>query len=199
MKTKDMKTKEQILKWLDEQPWKCEFYEETFINRPGAVVSYNEDFIIDAFCWADTKSGSTVWAKRNTDFRSWYDANDRPMLWEEYCAQNPIKKGEKFISANCGILDISERLRYACFDANVMSKDLCEAFIAYMKLIQLRNAWVKDCDASDCSVKIVAKDDAIFKDSYMQFMNGLSFPTHEMANEFMKTFEDLLEVAKPLL
>lgn len=194
-----MKTKEQILDWLNKQPWANEFYEETFINRLGAEVSYNEYFIIDAFCWTPTKSGATVWAKRNTDFRSWYDANDRPMSWEEYCAQNPIKKDEKFISANCGILDMSERLRYADSDANVMSKDLGEAFLAYMKLIQLRNAWVKDCDASDCTVKIVAKDNAIFKDSYMQFMNGLSFPTHEMASEFMHTFKDLLEVAKPLI
>ena len=194
-----MKTQEQILDWLNKQPWKREFYKEAFINRLGAVVSYNEDFIIDAFCWTSTKSGATVWAKRNTDFRSWYDANDRPTAWEEYCEQNPIKKSERFISANCMILDIDERRRDADFDVNVMSKDLCEAFLAYMKLILLRNAWVKDCDASDCSVKIVAKDDAIFKDSYMQFMNGLSFPTHKMAEEFMKTFEDLLEIAKPLI
>lgn len=194
-----MKTKEQILKWLNEQPWKGEFYEETFINRLGAVDSYDEDFIIDAFCRFDTESGSTVWAKRNTDFRSWYDANDRPMSWEEYCAQNPIKEDEKFISAQCEILDVIERPRNAHHDVNVMSKDLCKAFLAYMKLIQLRNAWVEDYCDEDCFYKIVTKDNIIMDESFSYFMSGLSFPTHEMANEFMKTFEDLLEVAKPLL
>ena len=28
-----MKTKEQILKWLDEQPWANEFYKEAFFGR----------------------------------------------------------------------------------------------------------------------------------------------------------------------
>ena len=195
-----MKTKEQILKWLNEQPWKHEFYEEVFINRPGAVVSYNEDFIIDAFCWTFTKSGATVWAKRNTDFRSWYDANDRPMSWEEYCDQNPIKKGEKFISANCGIFDMSERLRYADSDANVMPKRLCEAFLAYMKLIQLRNAWVKDCENGDEDEyrKIVYTTERGFYGVRLE-KTGLSFPTLAMAEEFIKTFGYLLEIAKPLI
>lgn len=84
-------------------------------------------------------------------------------------------------------------------DANVMSKELCEAFIAYMKLIQLRNAWVKSCDAADCFYKIEAKGGAIMSSLHTLFMNGLSFPTASMANDFMDTFEDLLEVAKPLL
>lgn len=195
-----MKTKEQILDWLNKQPWANEFYEEAFINRLGAVVSYNEDFIIDAFCWTSTKSGATVWAKRNTDFRSWYDANDRPMSWEEYCEQNPIKKGEKFISANCGILDMSERLRYADFDANVMSKELSEAFLAYMKLIQLRNAWVKDGENGDEDEygKVVYTAERGF---YVVRLGktGLSFPTLTMAEEFINTFKDLLEIAKPLI
>lgn len=80
-----------------------------------------------------------------------------------------------------------------------MSKDLCEAFLAYMKLIQLRNAWVKDCDKTACCFKIKSQKDEITDGACPYFENGLSFPTLTMADEFISTFKDLLEVAKPLL
>lgn len=156
-----MKTKEQILKWLDKQPWANEFH--------------------------------------RAEFRSWFDSNDKPRSWAEYCEQHPIKKSERFISANCGILDMAERLRDADSDVNVMSKDLCEAFLAYMKLIQLRNVWVKDYDKIACYYKIASENDGIMCKSCDYFMYGLSFPTLAMAEDFINTFKDLLEVAKPLL
>ena len=74
-----MKTKEQILEWLDKQPWKDEFYKESFINRIGAVASYNVNFICLPFDWAKTKSGTSVWGIRDTEFRKWYNSNDKPM------------------------------------------------------------------------------------------------------------------------
>lgn len=191
-----MKTKEQILKWLNEQPWKGEFYEAAFFDR-GFPIIYDEYFICGTFDWSATKSGARIWRQRDIVFRQWYTSDDKPMSWGEYCEQNPIKDG---IHHYIDIIPLLGRgCRDASADIHAMSKDLCEAFLAYMKLIQLRNAWVKDCDASDCTVKIVAKDDAIFKDSSMQVLNGLSFPTHEMAKEFINTFKDLLEIAKPLI
>lgn len=191
-----MKTKEQILKWLDEQPWANEFYKEAFFDR-GFSIIYDEYFICGAFDWSATKSGARIWKQRDIVFRQWYTSNDKPMSWEEYCEQNPIKDD---IHHYIDIIPLLGRGRGdASAGIHAMSKDLCEAFLAYMKLIQLRNAWVKDCDASDCTVKIMAKDDAIFKDSSVQFLNGLSFPTHEMAKEFINTFKDLLEIAKPLI
>lgn len=197
-----MKTKEQILKWLDAQPWANEFYKAVFMLRETLNFSYSNKFIFGAFPWEKTEQGFDVWAKRDKEFCEWYDS--KPTSWEEYCEQNPIMgMSDYYIAEDCSIQSVGTSSltenRDVDFDANVMSKDLCEAFLAYMKLIQLRNAWVKDCDAEDCSIKIVAKDNAIFKDSYMQFMHGLSFPTHKMADDFMDTFEDLLEVAKPLL
>lgn len=191
-----MKTKEQILEWLDKQPWKGEFYEEVFLNGSKYQISYDKDFIKGAFCWSYTKSGKTVWAKRNSDFSCWYDANDRPMSWEEYCKQNPIKEGDCSITRYSNCLELDPDERHANTDANVMSKDLCEAFIAYMKLIQLRNAWVKNGDEN--LYRIVwspSKGCWCFYGGW----NGLSFPTASMAEEFVNTFKDLLEVAKPLI
>lgn len=183
-----MKTKEQILKWLDEQPWANEFHRAVFMLRTDLNLSYNESFISKAFMWDKTEQGEDAWITRDTDFREWYDSNDKPMSWEEYCEQNPIKEDEYYIgnsSSSCR--------------CTTMPKDLCEAFLAYMKLIQLRNAWVKDCDKTACCFKIKSQKDGITDRACPYFENGLSFPTRVMAGEFMDTFKDLLEVAKPLL
>lgn len=191
-----MKTKEQILKWLDEQPWKGEFYEAVFTLRIDLNLDYDEAFIFGAFGWEKTEQGRDVWSTRNSAYRKWYFSNERPMSWEEYCEQNPIKLEEYYIDGgSVGQASPREGSRGRCVgDVNVMSKDLCEAFVAYMKLIQLRNAWVKGFD--DNYHKIIRSDDYF---DCVWGETGLSFPTPEMANEFIKTFKDLLEVAKPLL
>lgn len=195
-----MKTKEQILDWLDKQPWKGEFYEEVFLNESRDQIFYDESFIINAFHWSVTKAGLNVWKQRHENYLQWYKKAGRPTTWEEYCEQNPIKESEKFISTQCGILDVSERPRNAHSDVNVMSKKLCKAFLAYMKLIQLRNAWVKDCEDGDKDgyLKIVYTAERGFYTVYLG-KTGLSFPKSSMAEEFINTFKDLLEVAKPLI
>ena len=195
-----MKTKEQILKWLDKQPWKGEFYEEVFLGRLGEI-SYNGNFVLDAFGWLGTKSGSHVWAERDMEFCEWYNSNDKPMSWEEYCRQNPIKAGEGYIDEISYINFIeNSRKRDEDDDVNTMPEYLCKAFIAYMKLIQLRNAWVKDCENGDDDeyLKIVYTTERGF---YVVRLGktGLSFPTSDMAEEFINTFKDLLEEAKPLI
>ena len=194
-----MKTKEQILKWLDKQPWKGEFYEEVSLGRLGKISNYNEDFVMNAFCWFGTKSGGGVWAKRHADFLKWYDNADKPMSWEEYCDQNPISIGEFYIDDDGSIQYVMTPPLVEYRNANVMSKDLCEAFIAYMKLIQLRNAWVKDCDKTGRCFRILTEKDSIVRKTCIFCTRGLSFPTTAMADEFVETFNDLLEVAKPLI
>ena len=195
-----MKTNEQILEWLDKQRWKGEFYEEVILNGPKYRIFYDEDFIISAFCWDNTKSGKNVWGMRNKNYLQWYNSNDKPMSWEEYCEQNPIKEGECRINKYSQCSELDPDVRFANSDANVMSKGLCEAFIAYMKLIQLRNAWVKDSENGDEEeyLKIVYTEKRGFYDVRLG-KTGLSFPTSAMAEEFINTFKDLLEVAKPLI
>ena len=196
-----MKTKEQILEWLDKQPWKGEFYEEVFLRGSRGQIFYNEDFIIGAFCWSSTKSGKTAWGLRNEEYFKWYNEAGRPTTWEEYCRQNPIKAGEGYIDEISAIKSVeNSRYRAEDDDINVMSKNLCVAFLAYMKLILMRNAWVKDCDNGDEDeyLKIVYTEERGFYDVRLG-KTGLSFPTSDMAEEFINTFKDLLEVAKPLI
>lgn len=195
-----MKTKEQILDWLDKQPWKGEFYESYFLSRENGI-SYDKDFLLNAFSWSYAKPNETVWAKRNADFIKWYENSDKPMSWEEYCRQNPIKAGDSYIDEISDINPIEgSRNRDEHDDVNVMPEYLCEAFLAYMKLIQLRNAWVKDCENGDKDgyLKIVYTEERGFYYVYLG-NTGLSFPKSSMAEEFINTFKDLLVVAKPLL
>lgn len=195
-----MKTKEQILKWLDGQPWKGKFYEAVFTLRTDLNLDYDDSFVLGAFQWGKTEQGRDVWSMRDKDFREWYNSNDKPLSWEEYCKQNPIKDDDYYISESCTIKECKAGVtRIPQFDANAMSRDLCKAFLAYMKLIQLRNAWVKDCDKTTCCYKIESERVGIESKLRPYFHNGLSFPTRAMADEFIKTFKDLLEVAKPLL
>lgn len=197
-----MKTKEQILEWLDKQPWKGEFYEATFLCDNIVVGRvFSKYFICHAFDWGKTKQGESVWEARNEEYLKWYNAKDKPMSWEEYCRQNPAKEDDWFISGACGILKCNgKRERGTTADINVMSKELCEAFLTYMKLMQLRNAWVKNENLEELpnTYKILYQDGEfdVFRG---HTSTGLSFVSKEDAKEFAETFRELLNIAKPLL
>ena len=194
-----MKTKEQILEWLDKQPWKNEFYEE-FFKDDSKIICYNENFIRYAFDWHNLSHRELTWKPRDEEYRKWYNSNDKPMSWEEYCEQNPLDGSECWIDVDCEIQDSAGvGDRKAATSANIMSKELCEAFVAYMKLIQLRNAWVKDCTDCVTFARITTIHNSLTIMSVGDNTNGLSFYSKDMAQEFIDTFKDLLETAKPLL
>lgn len=195
-----MKTKEQILAWLGEQPWKYEFYEAAFLSKMDDKIEYNENFIAKAFYWAGTTQGKNVWISRETEYLKWYHSTDKFHSWKEYCKKNPIKRTDCFITDNCQILHMPiKRARIPDSDINVMPEEHCEAFVAYMKLFQLRNAWVKDCDDVNMNYRIIASNGKIDIPYCYDPKMGLSFPTQEMADEFAEVFKDLLETAKPVL
>lgn len=54
-----MKTKEQIIDYINSQPWKNSFYENAFKSR--LIPSYDEYTISDSFYWVDTKEGIGFW------------------------------------------------------------------------------------------------------------------------------------------
>lgn len=201
-----MKTKEQILDWLDRQPWKYEFYEATVTQ--SSLINYSEDFL-NCFEWSLTKQDVDTWTERNEEYLKWYNstnATDKPRSWAEYCIQNPITKDDWCIEYGevCKVFDPrfytteQERDSMTCID--VMSKKYCEAFIAYMKLFQLRNAWVEDENLDDSPVTYrILYQDNMFDVFQGHTSTGLSFLDKEEAKEFMVIFKDLLNIAKPLL
>lgn len=73
-----MKTKEQILKWLDAQPWAIEFYKEAFLDR-ALDFYFSDTLLAGAFRWNKTTQGAEVWLKRNEDFKKWFFSKDKPV------------------------------------------------------------------------------------------------------------------------
>lgn len=85
------------------------------------------------------------------------------------------------------------------------SKEEAEAFLALMQLRQLRKAWVGDWEQPDSRTYIAGITYNI-NDKKVVVMIGncwsnitLSFPTKEMAENFLDCFRDLCETAKILL
>ena len=138
----------------------------------------------------------------------WFENNEHEVTsWEEYCEKVPVI-GKYYYSEDGNLITIDNRC-YTTKDSmsyvNVMPKELCEAFHAYMKLVQLKAYWDKDYDYNNYSgrYKIVfnKENDIIFKPIVLgkSPVIGFYFPTRKYANKFYETFKDLFEIAKPIL
>ena len=77
-------------------------------------------------------------------------------------------------------------------------------FIAMMQLISLRQEWIGDWKP-DWKINttnvwcVIFKEGRLKVDFFCTISMALSFPTKEMAEDFMNCFKDLLEIAKPLI
>lgn len=129
-----------------------------------------------------------------------------PRSWEEFCERCSVKDGESYI------MPIVDKVFTA--DANYdgkrlgrtwcVSKKEAEAFLALMQLRQLRKAWIGDWEqTSDSSIGYILYD---IKANRLTTGFGkiccfitLSFPSCEMAEDFLSCFRDLCETAKILL
>lgn len=78
-----------------------------------------------------------------------------------------------------------------------------KAFAAFSKLIKLRRDWVGEWepDWGKHSEKFILyrAENSVRTCSTLITAGGFSFPTHEMASEFLATFHDLIEEAKILI
>lgn len=129
-----------------------------------------------------------------------------PRSWKEFCKNYPLKPGEAYINHNSEINVAKYRCsRNALGHKNwCTSKEEAEAFLALMQLRQLRKAWVGDWEQSkvnSCAGIFYSVSDNKVTTSYDKFWTNitLSFPTKEMAEEFLECFKDLCETAKILL
>lgn len=127
--------------------------------------------------------------------------DNKPRSWEEYCSN--LKEGFYF-----GLHGEKKYLKYGNTDCESMKTFFLDpydpkAFEALMQLMSLRQAWVGDWepDWSDDSTKWNIGN---YLEAPCVYERGgistpLSFPTKEMAEDFLNTFRDLLEIAKPLI
>lgn len=111
--------------------------------------------------------------------------NNKPRSWEEYRAKVPENKLYKV----WGIVEGNE---------------LSEAFLAMTQLMSLRQTWIGDWNPDwSCGYSsnycVAGVGDHFDVCTLSKCRRALSFPTIEMAKDFMDCFEGLLEIAKPLL
>lgn len=132
-----------------------------------------------------------------------------PRSWEEFCENYPLKddcfiRNDSTISSAkaLGLIDDS---RHSVEGRNwCTSKEEAKAFLALMQLRQLRKAWVGDWEQYKRTLVagiFYSVSENKITVSYDRFWSNitLSFPTKEMAEDFLSCFRDLCETAKILL
>ena len=127
---------------------------------------------------------------------------ERVSSWKEYCEKMKGKRSYYFLVDH-------DAIRPSHFGkAPVLSefekrKDT-EAIAAFCKLMMLRKDWVKNWEPDwtnndEEKFGIVVNANRFETISFYCMSQPLSFPTGKMCDEFLDTFRDLLEKAKPLL
>ena len=135
-----------------------------------------------------------------------------PKTWEEFCKQNPIREGECFIDDCCSIEEIGKDggTREEMRDKNILpSKQAAEAHLALMQLHQLRDCyrdgWQPNLKDDSDKYGIERLYNPVLRNIELRvaWHNDvsifLSFPTCELANEFLTNFRDLIEEAGDLI
>ena len=116
---------------------------------------------------------------------------ENPKTWEDYCS---LMKGKTIHYPDYYYIILrSFEDAYNMFE----TEERARQFIAFGKLLQLRDYWVGDWKRNSDNIYI------IFKNVIIATMNNndfpLSFPTREMAERFKECFKDLIKEAYPLV
>lgn len=117
---------------------------------------------------------------------------ENPITWEDYCF---LMKGKTVYYTNCNNIIVSG---FSDAHDKFATKKRAEQFVAFGKLLQLRDYWVRGYNEFKYTlfgtkVSIIICEIAGFS-SY-----SLTFPTMEMAKEFKNCFSDLIKQAFPLV
>lgn len=124
-----------------------------------------------------------------------------PKTWEEFCEQNEVKEGEYYINSQSDVVKILVRNylhRRETADRNILpNKQAAEQHLALMQLHQLRDCYRGDSFSVYCySIIRISPHHFMITRATDRF---LSFPTEEMAEEFLSNFKDLIEEAGDLI
>lgn len=170
-----------------------------FVEKLGIDANHICDF-------PETKSLEALTAIVSALFKEYEKQNELPKTWEEFCERNDITSGESYIDLRSRIKELPTCERDSIDDRNLCtSKQEAEAHLALIQLRQLRKAYVKNWEPDWKNTKqykaCVMYNGIDFTSVYFKDLcsRPLSFPTHELAKQFLTNFKDLLEIAKPLL
>lgn len=177
-----------------------EIFKVLNISKKDFIKNLGIDVLPTVGIFPETKSLEALTAIVSALFKEYEKQNELPKTWEEFCEKNQAKD-EYYISNGSCIICV-EGSRDPIRDQNLCtSEQEAEAFLALMQLRQLRRVYVKDWepDLTKACFGIVSSKDGINVSSLCTVYRNLSFPTYELANQFLTNFKGLLEIAKPLI
>ena len=131
-----------------------------------------------------------------------------PKTWKEFCEFYPIPKGSACIDRDSCLLFRWDNRRCDLFDRNVLpSEKAAKQHLALMQLHQLRDCYRQEWkpNMSDCCNKYGIKWNflSLKKELIVVWCNHdprfLSFPTYDMASEFLTNFRELIKQAGDLI
>ena len=130
-----------------------------------------------------------------------------PKTWKEFCEFYPIPKGSACIDRDSCLLFRWDDRRCDLFDRNVLpSEKAAKQHLALMQLHQLRDCYRQEWkpNMSDCCNKYGIKwNFPLKKELIVVWCNHdprfLSFPTYDMASEFLTNFRELIKQAGDLI
>ena len=127
-----------------------------------------------------------------------------PETWEEFCKVCPIQEGEAFINNVSMVVTVDFGMNRSFSNKNTLpSEEMAKAMLALCQLIQLRDCynqgWKLDLESNEQKYAIISTKDGLQTHSYFEISRVLTFKTQELCEEFLKNFEDLIKVARPLL
>ena len=121
--------------------------------------------------------------------------NENPKTWGEYCK---LTKGSYSNYTN-STTNMVDKDRHTGAYNEFTTKERAEQFIAFGKLLQLRDYWVKQSEFKD-AVGIFTWSEGVIDTNKCNTNNcALTFPTQEMADKFITCFSDLIKQASPLV
>lgn len=125
---------------------------------------------------------------------------------------NRVKSEVEFVKKYCGICGYSynitanmiTRSETPIYTADQLTPHEARALAAFSKLLKLRRDWIGEWEPDwekGEQKKYVIECIGLGIRTYIQgtYRRNLSFPTQQMAHEFLETFYDLIEEAKTLI
>ena len=119
-----------------------------------------------------------------------------PKTWEEYCEQTKNRTYYTYSPYNES--HVNETAAHG-FYGEFSTKERAKQFIAFGKLLQLRDYWVKGYSEFRYAVYGDKLDGTAICDWRDNINHPLTFPTREMAQKFVECFKDLIKEARPLI
>lgn len=127
----------------------------------------------------------------------------RSKSWKEYCINHPNIEGEWLTDGRGIIFQQKDGYKRALYPECLETREDAEAIVTLIQLIRLHDEWVGDWKPINKNSYYAISYDLVHKkliiDIRWKILQVLSFPTKDMANEFLECFYELIVKAKKFI